>query len=81
MKFEYKHTFEFSSLESLLRDFIAQLDEKEKPEITVLGIPEPVENNQLITLPNIPHWKLDNGDDLGKKLGIKKFQFLNDFVM
>ena len=80
MKFEYKHTFEFSSLESLLRDFIAQLDEKEKPEITVLGIPGPVENNQLITLPNIPHWKLDNGDDLGKKLGIKKFQFLNDFV-
>ena len=80
MKFEYKHTFEFSSLESLLRDFIAQLDEKEKPEITVLGIPGPVENNQLITLPNIPHWKLDNGDELGKKLGIKKFQFLNDFV-
>jgi len=80
MKFEYKHTFEFSSLEFLLRDFIAQLDEKEKPEITVLGIPGPVENNQLITLPNIPHWKLDNGDDLGKKLGIKKFQFLNDFV-
>ena len=80
MKFEYKSTFEFKSLESLLDDFISQFDENQKPEIAVLGIPGPVENNQLLTLPNIPHWNLDNGDELGKKLGIKKFQFLNDFV-
>jgi len=80
IKSEYKSTFEFESLESLLREFIAQLDGKHKPEIAVLGIPGPVEDNQLITLPNIPHWPLDNGDELGKKLGIKKFQFLNDFV-
>ena len=80
MKFEYKSTFEFNSLESLLKNFITQLDEKQKPEIAVLGIPGPVEDNQLLTLPNIPNWNLDNGDDLGKKLGTKKFQFLNDFV-
>ena len=80
LKFEYKSTFEFKSLEYLLRDFISQLDENQKPQFAVLGIPGPVENNQLLTLPNIPHWDLDNGDELGKKLGIKKFQFLNDFV-
>ena len=80
MKFEYKSTFEFKSLESLLDDFISQFDGNQKPEIAVLGIPGPVEDNQLLTLPNIPHWNLDNGDELGKKLGIKKFQFLNDFV-
>ena len=80
IKFEYKSTFEFESLEYLLKDFISQLNEGQKPQIAVLGIPGPVENNQLLTLPNIPHWHLDNGDELGKKLGIKKFQFLNDFV-
>ena len=29
MKFEYKSTFEFNSLESLLKNFITQLDEKQ----------------------------------------------------
>ena len=80
IKFDYKSTFQFKSLEYLLKDFISQLDQKQKPQFAVLGIPGPVENNQLLTLPNIPHWHLDNGDDLGKRLGIKKFQFLNDFV-
>ena len=80
LKSEYQSTFRYESLEILLKDFIAQLDPKSKPEYAVLGIPGPVENNQLLTLPNIPHWKLENGDILGQKLGIKKFIFLNDFV-
>ena len=80
LKSEYKSTFRYESLEILLKDFISQLDSKIKPEYAVLGIPGPVENNQLLTLPNIPHWKLENGDILGQKLGIKKFIFLNDFV-
>jgi glucokinase len=80
IKSEYKSTFLFKSLEYLLKDFISQLDSENKPQFAILGIPGPVENNQLITLPNIPHWKLENGDLLGKKLGIKKFIFLNDFV-
>ena len=80
IKSEYKSTFLFESLEYLLKDFISQLDSDSKPQFAILGIPGPVENNQLITLPNIPHWKLENGDLLGKKLGIKKFIFLNDFV-
>jgi glucokinase len=80
IKFEYKSTFEFESLEYLLKDFISSLSQEQKPQIAVLGIPGPVEDNQLLTLPNIPHWNLYNGNDLGKKLGIKKFLFLNDFV-
>ena len=80
IKAEYKSTFLFESLENLLKDFISKLEEKNKPQFAVLGIPGPVEDNQLITLPNIPHWKLENGDVLGEKLGIKKFIFLNDFV-
>ena len=80
IKSEYKSTFLFKSLEYLLKDFISQLDSDSKPQFAILGIPGPVENNHIITLPNIPHWKLENGDLLGKKLGIKKFIFLNDFV-
>ena len=80
IKAEYKSTFLFESLEYLLKDFISKLAETNKPQFAVLGIPGPVEDNQLITLPNIPHWKLENGDVLGEKLGIKKFIFLNDFV-
>ena len=77
---DYKSTFEYKSLEFLLKDFISKLDENQKPEFAVLGLPGPVEDNQLLTLPNIPHWNLENGDKLGEKLGIKKFIFLNDFV-
>ena len=80
IKSDYKSTFQYKSLEFLLQDFISELDKKQKPEFVVLGIPGPVEDNQLLTLPNIPHWSLENGDKLGKKLGIKKFIFLNDFV-
>ena len=80
LKSEYKSTFHYESLEIILKEFISQLDSKSKPEYAVLGIPGPVENNQLLTLPNIPHWTLENGDVLGQKLGIKKFIFLNDFV-
>ena len=80
IKSEYKSTFLYKSLEYLLKDFISKLDPNNKPQFAILGIPGPVENNQLITLPNIPHWKLDNGDKLGEKLGIQKFIFLNDFV-
>ncbi len=80
IKSDYLCTFNYKSLELLLKDFISQLDPKQRPEFAVLGIPGPVEDNQLLTLPNIPHWNLENGDKLGEKLGIKKFIFLNDFV-
>ena len=59
---DYKSTIEYKSLEFLLKDFISKLDENLKPEFAVLGIPGPVEDNQLLTLPNIPHWNLENGD-------------------
>ena len=66
VKSEYKSTFKFKSLEFLLRDFISGMKDEQKPQFAILGIPGPVEDNQLLTLPNIPHWKLENGDELGK---------------
>ena len=75
-----KSPIDYESLEILLKEFISSLKPNEKPEYAIMGMPGPVENNHLITLPNIPHWKLEDGDKLGKKLGVKKFIFLNDFV-
>ena len=34
----------------------------------------------MLKFANIPHWNTVSGDELGKKLGIKKFLFLNDFA-
>ena len=79
IKFEHKSTSLYNSFEELLRSFISEINIDDRPQIAVLGIPGPVDNNQLLTLPNIPHWKLENGDRLGEKLGIQKFIFLNDF--
>ena len=73
-------TVEYKSLEILLQKFLEGIPKNQKPEFAVMGMPGPVENNHLITLPNIPHWELIDGDTLGKKLGIKKLIFINDFV-
>jgi glucokinase len=80
LKFSNKSPIDYESLEILLKEFISLLKPNEKPEYAVMGMPGPVENNHLITLPNIPHWKLEDGDKLGKSLGLKQFIFLNDFV-
>ena len=73
-------TIEYDSLELLLKEFISNLKDGEKPEYAIISIPGPVENNTIITLPNIPTWKLDNGNILAEKLGLKKLLFINDFV-
>ena len=73
-------TVEYESLEQLINKFLTGTEKNQKPEYAVMGMPGPVEHNHLITLPNIPHWKLDNGDELAKKLGFKKLIFINDFV-
>ena len=80
LKESNEYTVEHESLEILLKKFLFNIKEIEKPEYAIIGMPGPVENNQIITLQNIPHWKLDNGDILGEKLGLKKLVFVNDFV-
>ena len=80
LKFSTELTVEYESLEKLINKFLSGIEKKHKPEYAVMGMPGPVENNHLITLPNIPHWKLEDGDELAKKLGFKKLLFINDFV-
>ena len=73
-------TVEYESLEILIQKFLEGTQKNQKPEFAVMGMPGPIENNHIISLQNIPHWELIDGDTLGKKLGIKKFIFINDFV-
>ena len=72
-------TSDYASLEVLLKEYLSSIKDN-YPEIAVIGIPGPVQDNTIIKLPNIPHWKSENGDYLGKILNIKKFLFLNDFA-
>jgi len=73
-------TISFKTLEELITKFISDIDEQYKPDYAFLGLPGPIEDNCIITLPNIPQWGSSNGTELGKKLGLKKLIFINDFV-
>lgn len=81
LKSSIELTVEYESLEILLKKFLSNIKEDQKPEYALMGMPGPVENNHIIILPNIPHWKVDDsGNELAKKLGMKKLIFINDFV-
>ena len=73
-------TIDYESLEASLKKYLSLIDNNNYPEIAILGIPGPVQDNSIMKLPNIPHWKSENGENLGKILNIKKFLFLNDFA-
>ncbi|MCQ2816856.1 MAG: glucokinase [archaeon] len=73
--------WEHESIEHLLKTFIQPFDGTENyPHFAVIGIPGAVVNNTMLELCHIEHWKKTNGDDLAKKLNLKKLLFLNDFV-
>ena len=73
-------TASYKTLEELLIKFLSDINPKNKPDYAFLGVPGPIEDNCIITLPNIPQWESYNGTELGKKLGFKKLIFINDFV-
>ena len=68
-------TSDYASLEVLLKEYLSSIKDN-YPEIAVIGIPGPVQDNTIIKLPNIPHWKSENGDYLGKILNEKKFMYV-----
>ena len=71
----------FPSLENLLTEYLSKFkDTPNYPLYIVLGIPGLVKNNEIIKMANIPYWGKTNGDELAKKLKVKKITFLNDFT-
>lgn len=74
-------SFDYESVEKLLVTYLADFKGTENyPVYAALGVPAPVSNNHLLQIVNLPHWKPSNGDEIAKRLGIKKLAFLNDFV-
>ena len=72
-------TSDFESLELLLKTYLKNRQDW-FPDIAVLGVPGPVQDNTVIKFTNIHHWDSENGEELGHKLKINKFLFLNDFA-
>ena len=73
-------TTSYKTLEELITKFLSSIDKEHKPDYAFIGLPGPIEDNCIITLPNIPQWESYNGTELGIKLGFKKLIFINDLV-
>ena len=71
---------DYSSLQELLKEYLAKVAPENYPLYAVIGIPGVIKNNELIKCANIKHWPKANGDEYAKKFGIKKFLFINDFA-
>ena len=81
IKTDLLRPWEFASIEDLLRSFIKPFEGTENyPRFGVIGIPGAVVDNTMLELVHIEHWKRTSGDELAKKLNLKKLLFLNDFV-
>ena len=65
-------TADFPSMESAFVHYLKMV-EKNYPQIAIIGVPGPVQDNTIMKLSNIPHWKSESGDELSKKLNIKKY--------
>ena len=72
-------TADFESMEKAFLQYLKLVGDN-YPQIAVIGVAGPVQDNTIMKLTNIPHWKSVSGEELGKKLNIKKFLFLNDFA-
>ena len=72
-------TADFESMEKAFLHYLKLVGDN-YPQIAVVGVAGPVQDNTIMKLTNIPHWKSVSGEELGKKLNIKKFLFLNDFA-
>ena len=72
-------TADFESMEKAFLHYLKLVGDN-YPQIAVIGVAGPVQDNTIMKLTNIPHWRSVSGEELGKKLNIKKFLFLNDFA-
>ena len=50
------------------------------PEVAVVGIAGPVDNNS-VEVTNCPHWPPVDGEALSQSCNIRKFVLLNDFAV
>lgn len=68
-----------SNFEEAIKQFLSDVPKEKQPEIAVVGVAGPVEDN-VVVLSNVPKWGSLSGDQLEKNLGLHHFVFLNDFI-
>ena len=69
-----------SSLQDLIKKYLSKVKPEDYPLYAVIGIAGPVNNNEVLSITNIPHWPRFNGDDLAKVFNFKQCVILNDFI-
>lgn len=55
--------------EEAIKFFLSDVPKEKQPEIAVVGVAGPVEDN-IVTLSNVPKWGELNGEKLEKSLGL-----------
>ena len=74
-------TQKYPTLEAAIEEYLSKYKDTENyPHFAVIGVPGPVQNNEILGLANIPHWPKASGEEFAKKFNMKKFVFLNDFT-
>ena len=68
------------SLQELLKDYLAKVKPEDYPLYAVIGIAGPVNNNEVLSITNIPHWPRFSGEELATLFKFKKCVILNDFI-
>ena len=68
------------SLQDLIKEYLSNIKPENYPLYAVIGIAGPVNNNEVISITNIPHWPKFNGDELAKQFNFKQCVILNDFT-
>ena len=69
-----------ASLQELLKEYLSKIKKEDYPLYAVIGIAGPVNNNEIISLTNIPHWPRFSGEEIAKEFNLKKCVLLNDFI-
>ena len=69
-----------ASLQEILKKYLSDVKKEDYPLYAVIGVAGPVNNNEIISLTNIPQWPRFSGEDLAKEFGLKKCVLLNDFI-
>ena len=68
------------SLQDLIKNYLANVKKEDYPLYAVVGIAGPVNNNEVMSITNIPHWPRFSGEELAKLFNFKKCVILNDFT-
>ena len=68
------------SLQELLKDYLSNVKPEDYPLYAVIGIAGPVNNNEILSITNIPHWPRFSGEELASLFKFKKCIILNDFI-